>query len=278
MHTLSFAYGCFGLIIGSFLNVCIHRIPRGESILLPGSHCPRCGEPVRPYDNIPVLSYLLLGGKCRFCRDPISPQYPAVELITGLCFFACSFRWNFEPATFLNSVFLAAVIVLVFIDYHHQILPNVLTIPGAVIGIALSPLQDGSFFADPVTLSLASKLSGESPDSIQPWIGSLLGALAGAGSLYLVAILYIKLRKAQGLGMGDVKMMAMVGAFLGWRLAFLTIFLGSALGSLIGVTLILFKGKNLQHKLAFGTFLGIASAFALFYGLGLIEWYLGITS
>jgi len=278
------AYGCFGLIIGSFLNVCIHRIPRRESILFPGSHCPQCGKSVRPYDNIPVLSYLLLGGKCRFCRNPISLQYPAVELITGLCFFGCAVhKWSdyqdgVSAAVFLNSAFLAAVIVLVFIDYHHQILPNVLTIPGAIVGIVLSPLQAGNFFEDPITRNLSPAISSVPPDWMQSWIGSILGALAGAGTLYLVAFLYLRVRRKQGLGMGDVKMMAMVGAFLGWPLAFLTIFFGSALGSLIGVVLILFKGRSLQHKLAFGTFLGIASAFSLFWGIDLIDWYVQINS
>jgi leader peptidase (prepilin peptidase)/N-methyltransferase len=272
------AYGLFGLIIGSFLNVCIYRLPRRESILFPGSHCPKCGKSVRPYDNIPVVSYLLLGGKCRFCRSPISIQYPSVELATGLCFFACAHQWNTASPTFLNSAFLAVLIVLVFIDYHHQILPNVLTIPGAVLGIILSPLQDEVYYDDLLTRWLVDSLSQGSPQLLQSWVGAFLGALAGAGTLYLVAFLYKAARNKQGLGMGDVKMMAMVGAVLGWRLAFLTIFVGSALGSLIGVVLIVFKGRNLQYKLAFGTFLGIASAVALFYGLPLIRWYLGLTS
>ncbi len=274
MQLLLFFYTLVGLVVGSFLNVCIHRLPRKESIVFPGSHCPLCDNAIKPYDNIPVLSYLLLRGKCRSCKRSISFQYPLVELLSGLAFCSCGLEWNFAPATFINSLFLSVVIVLVFIDYHHKILPNVLTLPGTVIGILLSPLQSGVYYDDIATLNLASLLPFEDVQFPLPWVGSILGAVIGAGVLYLVAFAYELTRKKQGLGMGDVKMMAMVGAFLGWQLALLTIFAGSFLGSLCGIFLMLFHGKNLQFKIAFGTFLGAGAALSLFFGLSFIHWYL----
>lgn len=273
MHLYLAFYFLLGLVAGSFLNVCIHRLPRHESIVSPGSHCPECGHAIRPYDNIPVLSYLWLLGKCRDCGKPIPIQYPAVELLTGFAFLSCAFAWNFAAPSFLNSVFLAAIIVLVFIDYQHQILPNVLTIPGAVIGILLSPFQAASFYHDVVSYNIAAALFADDPERALPWVGSIFGALVGGGLLLVVGLVYRWTRKRQGLGLGDIKMMAMIGAFLGWRLALLTVFFGSFIGSVIGLFLILFRGRNLQHKLAFGTLLGAAAALALFYGLPLIDWY-----
>ena len=275
MQIESFLYGLFGLIIGSFLNVCIYRIPRRKSIAFPGSSCPGCGKPIRFYDNIPVLSYLLLRGKCRACGTSISVRYPLVELLTGLVFFVCWQSWGLSSATFVNSLFLAIVITLSFIDSHHQILPNVITLPGLAAGILLSPLQLFSFYSDGVTARIASALSPGNPFAALPWTGSLLGALIGGGSLLLVGVGYLRLRKRQGLGMGDVKMMAMVGAFLGWPLALLTIFAGSVLGTIVGIFMIVLRRSNLQTQLPFGVFLGIASALMLFDGLPFLSWYLG---
>ncbi len=266
-------YAVFGLVIGSFLNVCIYRIPLRKSIVFPGSACPHCGNPIRPYDNIPVLSYLLLRGRCRICGNAISVQYPLVELLTGAAFFACAWEWSFTAPAFINSLLLSVLIVLVFTDYHHQILPNVLTLPGIAVGILLSPFQSVLYYSDTLSTLAASCLRPENPQLILPWVGSVLGAIIGGGPLLLMAIGYEKIRKKQGLGMGDVKMMAMVGAFLGCRIAFLTILAGSFLGSLVGVFLILFRHKNLQTKLAFGVFLGIGAAVCLFYGLPVWDWY-----
>jgi leader peptidase (prepilin peptidase)/N-methyltransferase len=273
MEPFPYFWTAFGLIIGSFLNVCIYRLPRHESIVFPGSHCPNCGKAVRPLDNIPLLSYLLLAGKCRFCHKPISFQYPLVEALAGLAFFGCAIKWGITPPAFVNSLFLAAVLALVFIDYHHQILPNNITYPGIIAGLLISPLQERDFLRDSVSVGLASLFSEANLDAVLPWMASLLGALIGGGILWLVGAAYQLARRRQGLGLGDVKMMAMIGAFLGWRLALLTIFAGSFIGSIAGVTLILFGGRTLQTKLAFGTFLGIASALALFSGLALIQWY-----
>ncbi len=269
------SYVIFGLIIGSFLNVCIYRLPRHLSIVFPGSHCPSCNKPIRAYDNVPVLAYLWLGGRCRFCRERISLQYPAVELLTGLAFFACARAWGYAPATFFNSLFLSLLIVLVFVDYQHQILPNLITLPGTVVGIALCFAQDSDIYLDGLADTVAASLHPSNPAVLVPLVGSVVGALVGSGILFVVGMAYKAVRKRQGLGMGDIKMMALVGAFLGWRLALLTIFAGSLLGSLLGIFLVLFRGRNLQSKLAFGTLLGAAAAFALFFGRPLLSWYTG---
>jgi leader peptidase (prepilin peptidase) / N-methyltransferase len=268
-----FAYSLFGLILGSFLNVCIHRIPRRESVAWPGSHCPSCGVPIRAYDNIPLVSYLLLRGRCRSCKTRISLRYPLVELSTGIAFYACASVWEFEPPTFVNSLFIGLIIVLALIDYDHQILPNVFTLPGTLIGILLSPFQAPALYREGVARAVAVSLSPERPEIMLPWVGSLLGAIVGAAFILLTGFLYQIARKRQGLGMGDVKMMAMVGAFLGWRLALLTIFAGSLSGSLVGIFLIRFRGESLQTKLSFGTFLGCGAVIALFFGLPFIHWY-----
>ena len=272
-------YTLFGLIIGSFLNVCTYRIPLGKSIVFPGSSCPECGNSIRFYDNIPVVSYLLLRGKCRFCCKPISIQYPIVELLTGIAFYVCGKTWSFGSPTYVNSLFLSILIVLVFTDHHHRLLPNVLTLPGTIAGILLSPFQKppsgqlDSYFSDWLSVKIASLLFPKNPEAILPWVGSIMGAVIGGGVLLVLGLGYEKLRKRQGLGMGDVKMMAMVGAFLGYYLAFVTIFFGSFLGLLLGIYLILFRKMNLQTKLAFGVFLGIGAAISLFYGFPFLRWY-----
>jgi leader peptidase (prepilin peptidase) / N-methyltransferase len=266
-------YTLLGLTIGSFLNVCIHRLPLGKSIVRPRSACPKCGAQIRAYDNIPVISYLLLRGKCRACKTSISIEYPFVELLTAAAFFACAWKWNFAAPTFVNTLLLSIIIILIFIDYHHQLLLNVLTLPGIVAGILLSPFQSVSYYSDFVSVRLASLIWPGDPAMILPWAGAVAGAIIGAVPLLLLAIGYEKLRHRQGLGMGDVKMMAMVGAFLGPTIAFLTIFAGSFLGSLIGISFMLLGRMNLQTKLAFGVYLGIAAALLLFYGPPLWNWY-----
>lgn len=273
-QSLIILYTALGLIIGSFLNVCIYRIPLGKSVVKPRSGCTRCGAQIAFYDNIPVLSYLLLRGKCRSCGAPISIQYPFVEMITGAFFLVCALRWQFTPPTYVNSLFLCIIIILIFTDYHHRILPNILTLPGTLAGILLSSFQISDFYQDILSVKLALLIDSEAARSLLPWIGSVTGAIVGGGMLLVVGMGYQKLRKRQGLGMGDVKMMAMVGAFLGWRLTFLTIFAGSVLGLLAGIYLIAFHKKNLQTKLPFGVFLGIGSGLSLFYGFQFLDWYL----
>ena len=274
MHIEPLIYTLFGLVIGSFLNVCIYRIPLGKSIVSPRSACPNCGTLIHFFDNIPVLSYLILRGKCRCCGQPISIQYPVVELLTGAAFYACASRWDFAPPTYVNTLLLSVVIVLVFTDYHHQILPNVLTLPGVAAGLFLSQFQSISFYSfDFLSLKTASWLWPGRPQLALPWVGSLVGAVIGGGLPLLVGLGYKKLRKRQGLGMGDVKMMAMVGAFLGYPLAILTLLLGSFFGSLVGILLMIFRHANLQTKLALGVFLGISTTISLFYGLSFLQWY-----
>jgi leader peptidase (prepilin peptidase)/N-methyltransferase len=268
-------YTALGLVIGSFLNVCIYRIPLGKSVVRPRSACPACGYQIPFYDNIPVLSYLILRGRCRSCKSAISIQYPFVELLTGISFLACALKWDFTGPTFVNSLFLAVTIVLIFTDYHHRILPNVLTLPGTVLGILTSPFQDPGLYSDVLAVYSARLIGSDSAQTFLPWTGAVWGAVFGGGMLLVVGMGYQKLRKRQGLGMGDVKMMAMVGAFLGARLAFLTIFAGSLLGLVVGVYLIIFRKQSFQTKLPFGVFLGIGSALALFYGLPLLAWYMG---
>ncbi len=269
-------YTLLGLAVGSFLNVCIYRLPRNESVIFPGSRCPHCGNAIRLVDNIPVLSFLLLRGKCRSCGARISLRYPAVELLAAMAFLACALKWDFEPPTYANSLLLSVVLILIFVDYGHRILPNVLTLPGTAAGILLSPLQSRSFYQDPVSRLAASLLWPGNPDALLPYVGAVLGAVAGAGFLLVVAVGYEKLRRRQGLGMGDVKMMAMAGAFLGWPLVLFAISVGSVLCLAVGIFLIIFRGMTLQTKMAFGVFLGMGTAVSLFYGPQFFSWWLNI--
>jgi leader peptidase (prepilin peptidase)/N-methyltransferase len=277
MYIASIAYALLGLVIGSFLNVCIYRLPLEKSIVSPGSSCPRCGTSIRFFDNIPILSFLLLRGKCRACGKRISVQYPLVELLSGLAFYGCARVWAFTPPTFVNSLFLAITIILIFTDYNHRILPNKITLPGAIAGILLSPFQSPEVYRDIFSYKVISLLGFENAPAVLPWFGSILGAVIGGGILFFVAFVYEIVRRRQGLGMGDVKMMMMTGAFIGWRLAILTIFIASLLGTLVGISLILLRKMDLQGKLAFGVFLGAGSALCLFCGFSVVRWYLNIS-
>jgi leader peptidase (prepilin peptidase)/N-methyltransferase len=243
----------FGLIWGSFINVLIYRLPLGRSVVFPPSACPSCQKPVAPYDNIPVLSYLFLGGRCRHCGAPISIRYPLVEILVAAGSLAAYLRHGFTIEYGVEFGFVAAMVALVFIDYDHRILPNVITIPGAILGLLLA------FVREPITPTEA-----------------LIGAGLGAGLLFGVAEAYLRLRKVEGLGMGDVKMMAMVGAFLGWKGVLLTLLVGSFLGSLVGLALMATQGKSLKTALPFGTFLGMAATATLFVGGPLINWYFNL--
>jgi leader peptidase (prepilin peptidase) / N-methyltransferase len=197
-----------------------------------------------------------------------------VELLTGMAFYACAHTWGLATPTLVNSLFISMVIVLIFIDYHHQILPNVITLPGTVAGILLSPFQTLDVYKDVLSFRIASFFGIEHILHTLPWAGSITGAVLWGALLYIVGMGYFKLRKIQGLGMGDVKMMAMVGAFIGVRLAFVTVFAGSLLGLIFGIALMVLGRANMKTKLAFGVFLGIGAVFSLFYGLPLLQWYL----
>ena len=261
----------FGLLIGSFLNVCILRIPREESIVLPPSHCPACGASIKPYDNIPVLSWLALRGRCRKCKAKISPQYPAVELLTGLLFVACYLAFGLSFEALKWAVFAALLVVLTVTDLRERILPDVVNFTGLGLGLLLSlvtPPVDGS------AGWLAGRLLGLSPP--QPVLSladALIGAAAASGLLWIVAEGYFRLRGREGMGLGDVKMMAMAGAFLGLQRAMLTILLGSLLGSVIGSAVIAFRHKGRDFELPFGTFLGAGAILVVFFGSATLDWY-----
>jgi leader peptidase (prepilin peptidase)/N-methyltransferase len=243
----------FGLAWGSFLNVVIFRLPRGLSLMSPPSTCPQCGTRIKAYDNIPVLSYLLLRGKCRACGLKISAAYPFVEILTPVCFLLLYARFSLGVPFFASCLFASALIVLCFIDLYHQILPDEITLPG----LALALLYSG--FRPDITLRQA-----------------LVGAVAGAGFLLAVYGAYLLLRKKEGLGMGDVTMMLLVGAYLGWVKAFFTLLVGSFVGALVGLFLMSFRKKDLQFALPFGTFLAPAAFFALVWGDRIITAYLNL--
>jgi leader peptidase (prepilin peptidase) / N-methyltransferase len=241
----------FGAIVGSFLNVCIYRLPRGGSIVSPASTCPQCGHVLAWFDNIPIFAYLALRGRCRNCGERISAQYPLIELVTA-AIFALGW-WYYGPGWLLASrlVFGCALIVLFAIDLEHHLLPNVITLPGIVVGFAFS------FFTEP------------------GWAASLIGLLIGGGALWGVAEAYYLLRHEEGLGMGDVKMLSMIGAFVGWKLTVVTLLLASLSGSVIGLALIATGRGTMKYALPFGTFLALGAAAAASVGPGLLKWYLG---
>ncbi len=243
----------FGLVWGSFLNVVIYRLPRGLSLIRPPSSCPHCGKQIKFYENIPILSYLALRGKCGNCKANISPAYPLVEALTPFCFLLVYIQYSLSPHFFVSCLFASALIVLGFIDYYHQILPDEITLPGFVLAFLYT------FFRDDLSLTQA-----------------LLGAGVGAGFLLLVYGVYYLLRKKEGLGLGDVTMMLMVGAFLGWKQTLLTLILASIGGAIVGIFFIIFKKKDLQHALPFGTFLAPAAFVALLYGQQIIDAYLSL--
>jgi leader peptidase (prepilin peptidase)/N-methyltransferase len=266
----------FGAIIGSFLNVVIHRVPREESIVFPNSRCPSCGTAIKTYDNIPIISWLILRGRCRTCRASISARYPAVELLTALLFGAVFLRDGLSFALPFDLIFVMMLTALVFIDAEHMLLPNAITYPGIVLAVlarlALPYLTSTPYFDD-LSPALLGALPGW-PVWAVSLVGAALGALAGGGTLWLIGWLWERLRGVEAMGLGDVKMMFMVGAFLGWRLTVLTLFLGVFTGSLTGVLLMLKnRERNLQMQVPFGIFLGIGAVVSLLIGKQLIAWY-----
>lgn len=246
-----------GLIVGSFCNVCIHRIPQGESIILPGSRCPNCRTGIKAYDNIPVLSFVFLKGQCRSCGRRISWQYPVVELLTGSLFALTVVQFGLTWHTGILWAFVAALVIVTFIDLEHQIVPDVITLPGIAIGLTWSLLT-------------ALLLTGDSRPFFSPPtpLDAFLGMLVGGGILYLVAVL-----SRGGMGGGDIKLTAMVGALLGWRAALLTIFLGTLSGSIIAVILLASGKKSRKDPMPFGPFLALGAVLALFWGNEIIALY-----
>ena len=262
-------------MIGSFLNVVIHRLPREQSIVFPNSTCPRCRASIRAYDNIPILSFLILRGQCRACGLQISPRYPAVEALTALLFAAVTWHDGLSFILAFDLAFTASIVALLFIDAEHMILPNAITYPGilfALITRVVVPYVAGPSPFDDLP-NLISAFPPTWPVPLVSLIGAAIGALAGGGSLWLMGFLWEKLRGVEAMGFGDVKMMFMVGAYLGWRLTILTILIGAFTGSLAGIAVMLRRGRNLQMMLPFGIFLGIGSIVSLLVGSRIIEWY-----
>lgn len=241
----------FGAIVGSFLNVCIVRLPKEESILFPGSHCPFCNKPIAFYDNIPLISYLLLSRRCRHCKTIISVQYPLVEGITALFSLLLFLRFGPSLSYLIYFAFVSALIVITVIDLYHQIIPDVISLPGVGVGLLSSLIIPQITF-----------------------FNSLFGILLGGGSLFLVATGYQWLFKREGMGGGDVKLLAMIGAFLGWKAVILTILLSSLIGSITGIIVIALKGKDFKYAIPFGPFLSLGATISLFYGQNIIDWYL----
>jgi len=270
--------GVFGAIIGSFLNVVIHRVPREESIVFPNSRCPSCGATIAFYDNIPVLSYVVLGGRCRGCSIRISPRYPAVELLTAVLFVVVTWHDGISVALPFDLIFMTAIVALVFIDAEHMILPDVITYPGMAFAVAARiaiPLLTKTPHFDDVPSLMQGTLAGV-PIWVVSLVGAVIGALIGGGSLWLMGWTWEKLRGIEAMGLGDVKMMFMVGAYLGWRLTILTIFVGVLSGSLIGIVLMARqRERDMQMLLPFGVFLGLGSIAALLFGAPIVAWYAG---
>ena len=257
---LSAAALLFGAAIGSFLNVVIHRYPREESIVFPPSHCPQCNDAIKPYDNIPVLSYLILRGRCRNCGVPISPRYPLVELANALFYLAAYLRTGPTIAFLLVAAIVSMTLVLIFIDLDIQILPDVVDLPGILIGVAIGALHLGVLYP---TLVLSPSL-----------LDSLIGAAAGAGVLLAIGLAYRLVRRVEGMGLGDVKMMAMIGACIGWTWIFPLLLISSIAGAVVGLAVASRSDRGMQVPLPFGVFLGLALLAIMFCGPVLERWYL----
>lgn len=244
----------FGSVVGSFLNVCIYRIPREKSIILPSSYCPSCNTPISIWDNIPILSYLILMGRCRSCRAKISLRYPLVEAVNGVFYIALLWRFGMGWHTLFYFAVVSALIVITFIDLDFQIIPDSITLPGILIGLIA-----GSLIL---------------PDPFMRWSmlgykASIIGGVTGFTLFYLVAVL-----SRGGMGGGDIKMMAMIGGIMGWKSVLLTTFLGSLVGSVWGIFLMIFKGKGRKTKIPFGPFLAAGAVTTLFFGQEIFSWYL----
>ncbi len=240
----------FGMCIGSFLNVCIYRLPMSMSIIHPRSMCLSCENAIRFYDNIPIISYVWLKGRCRYCSTPISIRYPVVEAMSGLFCLCVYLKFGLTLQTVIYFVFIATLLVITFIDIDHRIIPDVISLPGIPI-----------FFLASLGVSTVT------------YLDSLLGILAGGGTLYLVASVYSLLTKKEGMGGGDVKLLAMIGALIGWKGVFFTIFVSSAVGTLSGMIIMLITRQGMKLKVPFGPFLSIGAIAYIFFGPQLLAFY-----
>jgi leader peptidase (prepilin peptidase)/N-methyltransferase len=250
MFLLIYVFG-IGLCIGSFLNVCIYRVPQGASIVSPPSACPGCGARIRWYDNLPVISYILLGRRCRHCKTSISIRYPLVELLTGIFAVTVALQFGFQWESLIYFIFIAALLVVTFIDLDHRIIPDVISLPGIPIGFAAS-------FALPAVT----------------WSNSLYGILLGGGSLLAIAWGYRLITGKDGMGGGDIKLLAMIGAFLGWQGVIFTIMASSLIGTIVGIAVMVKAGKSMKLAIPFGPFLAAGAVLHLFFGPRIIHWYI----
>lgn len=240
-----------GLVLGSFLNVCIYRIPLRKSIVNPPSSCPHCGQKIRFYDNIPLISYLFLWGKCRHCRSPISIRYPAVEAVMGLMSVALFIRLGLSPQYVMFLLFAASLVTISFIDLDHKIIPDVISLPGIAVGLGFS------FF----------------PPALVSWSDSLIGMIGGGGFFYLLAVMFERLTGKEGLGGGDIKLVAMIGAWMGWRDLPFIILVASVSGIFIGGISLLVSRQGMRTKIPFGPFLALGALLYFFLGYELLSWF-----
>ena len=240
----------FGAVVGSFLNVCIYRIPLGISIVRPSSMCPECKRRIPFYYNVPIISYAVLGGRCAFCGSPFSPQYPVVEGVTGFFAAALFMRHGLTPGLFIHFAFVSSLVVITFIDLRHRIIPDVISLPGIVAGFG------ASFFLTPPGV-----------------MDSAIGAVLGGAVLLVITAAYYLLTGTEGMGGGDIKLLAMIGAFEGWRGVLFTLLASSFLGAFVGVGAIAFFGKSSKYAIPFGPFLAAGALLYLFYGDAVIDWY-----
>ena len=294
----------FGLLFGSFLNVCIHRLPLGLSVVTPRSACPECKQPIAFYDNLPVLSWLILGGRCRHCKTPISPRYLLIELLTGLLFLGCYWHFGLTLSTLKYCTLGFLLLGLIFTDAETKLLPDKMTLPGLALGVIFSllvPVNDlaSQFLPGMVNLPFSGDISAR----LVSLIDSLLGAAFGASFIYGAGAIYLRWRGTEGMGFGDVKLMAMVGAFLGMKLTIFTLFTASLAGSFFGVTTVFVVWLKRTHRfmkrlanaqaarrrgwqsaqvvfrnyqMPFGVFLGSMALIALFFGNQFLHWYGGL--
>lgn len=248
----------FGLIIGSFINVCVFRLPRERSVVMPRSFCPKCRTPIKWYDNVPLISYILLLGRCRHCGRPISPRYPLIELLSALLSWFTYYHFNaWTPYLIYYLLLISPLIVVTFVDLEHRIIPDIISIPGIVAG-ALSSfiLMHGKWTEIGVDI--------------------LLGIVVGGGFLAIVGLGYEWIKKREGLGGGDIKLAAMLGAFFGWKGIIFILFLSSILGSIVGITLIVGLKKGMKYPIPYGPFLATGAVVYLFWGDAILNWYLGL--
>jgi leader peptidase (prepilin peptidase)/N-methyltransferase len=244
-HAIAFI---FGIIVGSFANVCVHRLPHGQSLVFPRSHCPFCQEILRPWHNIPVLSYLVLRGQCAFCHVVISWRYPAIELLCGILYAGLYQRFGLSTQGVVFAFLATCLIIVSFIDLAHKIIPDAITLPGIIVGLLASLLLTSVGFS-----------------------GALLGILLGGGLFFIIAVV-----SRGGMGGGDIKLIAMIGAFLGWQSVLVTIFLGAFSGAIAGLSLILLKKKERKDPLPFGPFLALGALLAMVWGPELLRWYIHV--